>query len=99
MRTHRTHRRHRVDQIARRAAYDAYLKGQAKIRLGGPLNDNDGVRHYQQAVELDPHFALAWAGLSSVLTQLYGSSFADSAIGRRAREAAERAAALVTGDA
>jgi serine/threonine protein kinase/cytochrome c-type biogenesis protein CcmH/NrfG len=47
------------------AAYDAYLRGRA-FKTGVAWSDNADVaiRSYQQAVKLDPNFALAWAYLS-----------------------------------
>jgi eukaryotic-like serine/threonine-protein kinase len=46
-------------------AYDAYLRGRA-FKTGVAWSDNADVaiRSYQQAVKLDPNFALAWAYLS-----------------------------------
>jgi TolB-like protein/cytochrome c-type biogenesis protein CcmH/NrfG len=48
------------------AAYDAYLRGRAFA--GGSLFDKSNVestiQSYQEAVKLDPSFALAWARLS-----------------------------------
>ena len=76
-------------------AYDAYLKGQEAERRFGTLGGGRSAEtHYEQAVALDSNFALAWARLSQVRSTLYGSGFADSAIGRSAKEAAERAVAL-----
>ena len=47
------------------AAYDAYLRGRA-FKTGVAWSDNADVaiRSYQQAVKLDPNFAVAWAYLS-----------------------------------
>ena len=49
------------------AAYDAYLHGRA-LFAGGSLFDKsameNAIRSYQEAVKLDPAFALAWARLS-----------------------------------
>ena len=49
------------------AAYDAYLRGRA-FAGGSPLSDKStvesAIRSYQEAVKLDPAFALAWARLS-----------------------------------
>ena len=59
------------------AAYDAFLKGEeASESLGG--NDNNQLRQalvfYEQAVALDPSFALAWAQISRACTSLYFST-------------------------
>ena len=48
------------------AAYDAYLRGRA-FAAGSPFDKStveDAIRSYQEAVELDPDFTLAWAYLS-----------------------------------
>ena len=49
------------------AAYDAYLRGRA-FEGGSPLSDKSiverTIQSYQEAVKLDPGFALAWARLS-----------------------------------
>ena len=48
------------------AAYDAYLRGRA-FAAGSPFeksNVESAIQSYQEAVKLDPSFALAWARLS-----------------------------------
>ena len=48
------------------AAYDAYLRGRA-FAAGSPSDKptvENAIRSYQEAVKLDPAFALAWARLS-----------------------------------
>ena len=54
-------------------AYDAYLRGRAyQTRAENtPDNFNSAVRYFEQAVRLDPGFALAWAQLAHV----YGLSY------------------------
>jgi serine/threonine protein kinase len=54
------------------AAYDAYLRARALFAAALPLDKptvENAIRSYQEAVKLDPGFALAWARLS------YGQSF------------------------
>src|SRR5438270_1302160 len=55
------------------AAYDAYLRGRAFA--GGSRYDKSNVERtiqsYQEAVKLDPNFALAWARLSCTQSQSY----------------------------
>lgn len=60
------------------AAYDAYLRGLAFVRK---TNFIDAARTLQQAVTLDPDFALAWALLSQAHARLYHSG--DRADSRR----------------
>jgi tetratricopeptide (TPR) repeat protein len=55
------------------AAYDAYLRGRA---LGAGLTANNSnfepsARAYEEAVALDPSFALAWAYLSCMQSGIY----------------------------
>ena len=79
------------------AAYDAYLRGRA---LEGEWttdfsNFESAARSYQEAVTLDPSFALAWVYLSSVDSTLYWNGV-DPTPARlaAAKEAADRAVAL-----
>jgi tetratricopeptide (TPR) repeat protein len=78
-------------------AYDAYLRGRAFA--GGYQWDRsnlDGaIRSYQEAVKLDPSFALAWAYLSCAQSHYYWQAF-DSSPARlaAAKDAVDRAHAL-----
>jgi TolB-like protein/Flp pilus assembly protein TadD/tRNA A-37 threonylcarbamoyl transferase component Bud32 len=50
------------------AAYDAYLRGRAfAARSYQKSYEDNTIKSYQQAVKLDPDFALAWARLSIAL--------------------------------
>ncbi len=54
------------------AAYDAYLKGlEIEKAGGGPATLRRAVAQYEQAVALDPGFALAWARLSLSHSAIY----------------------------
>ena len=76
-------------------AYDAFLKGlEAERRFGTVGVGRRALTYYEQAVALDSSFATAWARLSQMRSRLYGSGFADSAMARGAKQAAERAVAL-----
>ena len=46
------------------AAYEAYLRGEAQTGNASPTLQR-AIAHYEQAVALDPSFAVAWARLSS----------------------------------
>src|SRR5947207_7664390 len=79
------------------AAYDAYLRGRA---LEGEWttdfsNFESAARAYQEAVTLDPNFALAWVYLSSADSSLYWNGV-DPTPARlaAAKDAADRAVAL-----
>ena len=47
------------------AAYEAYLRGKALMWEGNEEAARAAIQSYEEAVRLDPQFALAWAGLSS----------------------------------
>jgi serine/threonine-protein kinase len=75
-------------------AYELYLKGRALLYRRGasaPL----ALQQFQKAVELDPNYALAWAGIADVFTVFgyYGAANPDN-VRPLAIDAAERAVAL-----
>src|SRR6266480_835624 len=80
-------------------AHQHYLQGRFYSNRGSEKSAGEALVEYQRAVELDPSFALAWAGLAQTHVRYCGFS---SAIGRagfddhlaRAREAAARALAI-----
>ncbi len=79
------------------AAYDAFLKGEEASK-GMGATDPPSVRRalgfYEQAVALDPGFAQAWARVSAAASTLYVNSIPTPEQSDRARQAAEKAAAL-----
>jgi len=81
-------------------AYDYYLRGQAAVSRGYAIADfRDAVERFTRAVELDPRFALAWAGLAMAHAELYWFQADRSA--RRiglAQAAMDRATALAPED-
>jgi len=57
------------------AAYNAYLRGRA-FAAGSPFdksNVESTIQSYQEAVKLDPNFALAWVRLSCTQSASYGT--------------------------
>ena len=55
-------------------AYDAYLRGlalEARMTTNSPTDSEKVVGFYEQSVQLDPTFALAWARLSRANAQVY----------------------------
>ena len=76
-------------------AYDAYLRGLAFEARTYPSYSPDlvwkAIGFYERAVQLDPHFAIAWARLSRVNALVYfnGDETYSSIVARR--EAAKRA--------
>ncbi len=54
------------------AAYDAYLRGLAYVVKSNTLDNFRGAqRYFEEAVRLDPKFALAWARLSIVRSRSF----------------------------
>jgi TolB-like protein/tetratricopeptide (TPR) repeat protein len=66
-------------------AYDAFLRGRAKQISGlrGP-HAKDVVRLYEDAVRLDPAYALAWARLAQTIVARVGAGGYDSSAGTKA---------------
>lgn len=82
-------------------AYEFYLRGLAmESRFTNLQSDiEQRAAAYQKAVDLDPRFALAWAGLASARSELYfgfGSTAARLAEAKQALEQARRLAPAAT---
>jgi serine/threonine-protein kinase len=76
-------------------AYNAYLQGLFFLNKSGPDNLEKAARYMEQAVELAPDSALAWAGLSRAKADYAGQTSDDPAEDiSLAREAAKRALML-----
>jgi tetratricopeptide (TPR) repeat protein len=77
-------------------AYQAYLQGKFFAARGQDREDlNKALSYMEQAIQLDPNYAAAWAQRSQVLETMAGYSFIESSQGfRRARESAEKAISL-----
>ena len=74
------------------AAYDAYLTGRHLLGRQTPEMMVAAEDAFRQAVRTDPDFALAWSGLSDVLSLSWAVGFVrDPSYVDRAFEAAERA--------
>jgi serine/threonine-protein kinase len=76
------------------AAYDAYLKGMEIRKKPGILFIKPAVAQFDQAVALDPHFALAWAESSLSHSAAYVYSDPSIQQAEAARIGAERAVEL-----
>ena len=79
------------------AAYDAYLKGEEASAAGtrsDPATLRRALPFYEQAVALDPAFAVAWGRVSAMLSLLYTNSVPSPELAERARQAAEKCVAL-----
>jgi tetratricopeptide (TPR) repeat protein/predicted Ser/Thr protein kinase len=81
-----------AEQTNNPAAYDAYLRGRA---FPGGWHLEGAIRLFQEAVKLDPSFALAWAYLSIAQSQSYwlGTDPSPSQLAA-AKDALDRALAL-----
>src|SRR5437868_1871354 len=78
------------------SAYDAYLRGRA-FAAGSPSDKatvENAIRSYQEAVKLDPGFALAWARLSCAQSSSYWLHDSSPAQLAAAKDAADHALAL-----
>ncbi|MEJ2546762.1 MAG: tetratricopeptide repeat protein [Gemmatimonadota bacterium] len=80
-------------------AYDAYLRGKEYFDLGaGEGEFRLALQYLQQAVELDPGFALAWAALSRAQIYMFWQAYDRSeAVRDESRSSVDRALALDPG--
>jgi len=79
------------------AAYDAYLRGQeisGDLASMEPTATRRAVAQYEQAVALDPSFALAWAQLSRARSSLFSNLAPSRSFAQGAKEAADTALRL-----
>ena len=76
-------------------AYRLYLQGRFFEDHYTREDTTRALDYYRQALQLDPHYALAWAGIARVYGDQAGSSWLPIAEGfGKAREAAQRALEL-----
>src|SRR5712672_2810029 len=76
-------------------AFDAYLQGYYFFQKHTDKDRGMAAKYYERATQLDPSYALAWAGLSGVLEWQASRRIIRAEEGNRlAREAVERALAL-----
>jgi len=73
------------------AAYDAYLRGQGLAAYSTRAELESAQRPFLEALEIDPGYALALAGLATVEAQLYRNEDPDPARLERANRYARRA--------
>jgi predicted membrane chloride channel (bestrophin family) len=62
----------RLESIARRhmrdaAAYDFYLRGRRLWNQLTPASTRMAIEHYTRATDIDPNYALAWAGIAEAV--------------------------------
>ena len=79
-------------------AYNAFLQGEHFVRLATDDSWERAIEYYEQALEIDPEMAIAWAGLANaVATQTGRSALNEGAFSEgyeRAREIALKALEL-----
>jgi len=74
-------------------AYDLYLKGLHELRKENPADRPDAIAYFQQALEVDPRFARAYAALAE--TYLRSVNITEGALMKsKARDAVSRALAI-----
>jgi len=82
------------------AAYDAYLKGNAlTLDRTDMANRRRGLAFYEEAVQLDPGFAQAWARLSLMNSLIYSNGVPTKELRDAAQAAAEKAVSLAPAQA
>jgi serine/threonine protein kinase/Tfp pilus assembly protein PilF len=68
------------------SAYDYYLKGRVYYNRGGHQNNDHAIKLFKTSLELDPNYALAYAGLGDAYAwrggrvRFYPKSWLDSAL-------------------
>jgi TolB-like protein/DNA-binding winged helix-turn-helix (wHTH) protein/Tfp pilus assembly protein PilF len=73
-------------------AYDLYLRGRYAWSRISPLGNREALSYFQQAIDRDPGYALAWAGVLHVLSTAPITGEVDPAtVAARAAEAAVQA--------
>jgi DNA-binding winged helix-turn-helix (wHTH) protein/TolB-like protein/Tfp pilus assembly protein PilF len=79
-------------------AYDLYLRGRHFWNQLTPETNQRAVASYQKATQLDPEFALAWAGLADIYSASpINSDVAPIEVAPRAQDAIARAVASGSG--
>ncbi|MEO8648846.1 MAG: protein kinase [Acidobacteriota bacterium] len=51
-------------------AYDLYLRGRSQVFKLTPAEINSGIKYFEQAIKIDPNYALAYAGISDAYRSL-----------------------------
>ena len=76
------------------AAYDLYLRGRRFWNQLTAATTRKAVEYYTRATEIDPRYALAWAGLAEAFASAPINADAEPLVmGPRARVAAKQAVA------
>jgi len=75
-------------------AYQFYLKGQYFLFKLGEEDEKKAIRYFQQAIDADPDYALAYTGLGTAYLALSDTSLPPKEAVPKAREAVNQALAL-----
>lgn len=87
------------NRLARRpteslAAYDLYLEGREALHRAGEEANRESISLFRKALEIDPEYALAWAGLADALAEKAAHYGEVERWAQAALEAARRAVAI-----
>jgi TolB-like protein/cytochrome c-type biogenesis protein CcmH/NrfG len=84
--------KHPTDDLA---AYDLYLRGREALHLNEAESNRVAIRLFEEAIELDPAYALAWTGLADSYAQRDGRfGFPHGSTANTAVEYARKALAI-----
>jgi serine/threonine-protein kinase len=61
-------------ETSKLTAYELYAKGKQAFQLWGKESARIASEYFRQAIEIDPDYALAWAGLGSLVMPRYTAS-------------------------
>jgi len=75
-------------------AYDYYLRGRKYFYAMGSRDFQHAIRMYDRAIELDPNYAIAFAGIADTYSQMYRFADAKPENAARALEASRKAVEL-----
>jgi adenylate cyclase len=76
------------------AAFDLYLRGRDQYHRTEPGHLEKSRDRFEQAIRIDPDYALAWAGLTYVFIEIYWYKEKESTWIERAHEASRKAVQL-----
>jgi adenylate cyclase len=75
-------------------AYDYYLRGRSYMHTMTQRDYEHAINMYQKAIELDPKYALAFAGIADAYSHMYRYADASRENAERARRASDKAIEL-----
>ena len=81
-------------QLIDREAFEAYLKGRYYWYKRGREGFEQSIEYFKEALEIDPAYALAWAGLADTYYEVSSEFLPPHEAMPKARAAAQRALAI-----